>query len=110
MDHHNAAPRPQLGCYLLREVHEGRADGALIALSAEQEALIASAAAILAVQGYACRLLRMADGSRFAAQPEAYRKRILPPGLPALAPQAGETAAQLAARMVRTLRSGVIPC
>lgn len=101
---HILSPQPELGCYLIREVHQGRADGALLAHSQQEEAAILSAAAILAVQGYACRLLRMADQARFAAQPQAYREKLLPPGLPALSPEPGESPASLAARMAACLR------
>ncbi len=104
--HHVYAPQPEMGGYILREVHDGRPDGLLIAHSAEQEALVASAAAILAVQGFACRLVRMADEGRFAAQTQAYRQGVLPPQTPGLSPRSGETAAQLAGRMIARLRPG----
>lgn len=79
---HILPPQPELGCYVIREVHQGRADGVLMAHTQEEEACILSAAAILAVQGYACRLLRMADEARFAAQPQAYRENCYPPACP----------------------------
>ena len=103
---HILPPQPELGCYVIREVHQGRADGVLMAYTQEEEACILSAAAILAVQGYACRLLRMADEARFAAQPQAYREKLLPAGLPLLSPDPGESPAGLAARMAACLRPG----
>lgn len=101
---HLPDPQPELGCYIIREVHDSRPDGALVALTRAQEQEIAAAAAILAVQGFACRLLRMADEPLFAAQPQAYRHRVLPPRLPALSPEPGESPAHLALRMAGLLR------
>lgn len=103
---HILPPQTELGCYLIREVHQGRADGVLMAHTKEEEAAILSAAAILAVQGYACRLLRMVDEARFAAQPQAYREKLLPPAMPVLSPDPGEAPAGLAARMAASLRHG----
>lgn len=103
---HILPPQPELGCYVIREVHQGRADGVLLAHTKEEEAAILSAAAILAVQGYACRLVRMADEARFAAQPQAYREKLTPPGLPVFSPDPGESPAGLAARMAASLRPG----
>ena len=97
---HILPPQPELGCYVIREVHQGRAGGVLMAHTQEEEACI------LAVQGYACRLLRMADEARFAAQPQAYREKLLPAGLPLLSPDPGESPAGLAARMAACLRPG----
>ncbi len=103
--HHVYAPQPEMGGYILREVHDGRPDGILAAHTEAEEALISAAAAILAVQGYACRLVRIADEARFACQEQAYREGVLPPQIPGLSPLSGETSAQLAGRMIARLRS-----
>lgn len=101
--HHDIIRRPELGAYILREVHEGRAEGALVARDESEEAVITAAAGIMAVQGYACRLVRMADEAVFAAQPQSYREGLLPPDLPALSPESGEEASALARRMLGLL-------
>lgn len=102
-NHHDIIRRPEMGAYILREVHEGRAEGVLVARDESKEAVITTAAGIMAVQGYACRLVRMADEALFAAQPQSYRQEILPPCLPALSPENGEAAAALARRMLGLL-------
>ncbi|MEA5058733.1 MAG: hypothetical protein EOM66_06490 [Clostridia bacterium] len=102
--HHVLAPQPELGCYIIRDVHDGRPDGVLLALSDAEEAMVSAAAAILAVQGFACRLARMADKSLFAAQSQAYQASVLPPDVRFLSPEPGETPAQLASRMAAQLR------
>ena len=86
---------------MLREVHDSRPDGIFTANTQAEEAIIVSAAAILAVQGCACRLLRMVDPALFAAQEGEYQRRLYPQGVPALSPEAGESAAQLAKRMAK---------
>ena len=101
--HHEIARRPEMGAYILREVHEGRAEGVLVAREESEEAVIAAAAGIMAVQGYACRLVRMADEALFAAQSPAYREELLPSALPTLSPESGEAPAALARRMLGLL-------
>ncbi len=104
---HDLPPRPELGCYMLREVHQGKADGVLMAHTQAEEAAIYAAGNILAVQGYACRLVRMVDPALFQAQPQAYQDSLLTPGLPLLSPEEGEPPASLAARMAACLRPQV---
>lgn len=101
---HTCPPQPERGCYMLREVHHGKAEGVFISRSQQEEGLAYSAAAILAVQGYACRLVRLVDEARFAAQSPNYRTGLLPGNIPELMPQAEETAAQLASRMAKAIR------
>lgn len=103
MSHHDLPPRPEMGGYILREVHNGRAEGVLVAYDASQEAMIAKTAGFLAVQGYACRLVRITDASLFAEQPQAYREEVLPKALPALSPESSETPTELAQRMLTLL-------
>ena len=76
--HHDIIRMPEMGAYILREVHEGRAEGVLVARDESEEAVITTAAGIMAVQ-------------------------ILPPCLPALSPENGEAAAALARRMLGLL-------
>lgn len=102
--HHTPAPRPEMGGYILRDVHDGKPDGLLIARDDTQEKTITAAAGILAVQGYACRLARMVDEDCFKAQDRAYREEVLPPDTLALSPEAGESPAGLATRMLALLR------
>ncbi len=65
------------GGYILRDVHEGRMDVILIATGSETE-LIREAADILAVQGYAARLVSMPSADLFMQQDEEYRESVLP--------------------------------
>lgn len=101
---HDLPARPEMGAYILMEVHQGRADGVLVAQDEESQKVIRSAAGILSVQGYACRLVRMADEARFASQAAEYREAVLPARLPALSPEPGEAPAALARRMLALLQ------
>lgn len=48
---HDLPPRPELGCYMLREVHQGKADGVLMAHTQAEEAAIYAAGNILGSPG-----------------------------------------------------------
>jgi transketolase len=80
----SAVPKTAIerGAYVLRESYKGRdalPDLILIASGSEVH-LCNRAAALLEDQGIATRLVSMPCMDRFAAQDEAYRDKILPPG------------------------------
>ncbi len=63
---------------------------ALIGTGSELQ-LAAAAAAMLAKDGVAARVVSLPSWELFSAQDEAYRAAVLPPGLPRLAVEAGTT-------------------
>lgn len=65
------------GGYILRDVHEGKMDVILIATGSETE-LLYKAADMLAVQGYAARLVSMPSAELFLGQDAQYRESVLP--------------------------------
>jgi len=77
------------GAYVLADP-EGAVDVVLIGTGSEV-AVCVDAAARLAAEGIAARVVSMPSWDRFAAQPEAYRDAVLPPALPRLAVEAGTT-------------------
>jgi transketolase len=54
-------------------------------------AVCIDAAALLEAEGVRCRVVSMPSWDRFAAQPEAYRYEVLPPGVPRLSVEAATT-------------------
>ena len=106
--HHIFEPRPEMGGYIIRDVHDGKPDGIFSASTCEEEAITSSAAALLAVQGYACRLMRIADEALFEAQEQSYIDEVCPPGCHVISAKSGELPAQLAARMLLILRGNSI--
>ena len=82
------APR---GAYVLDEAPGGDPDLILIATGSEVS-LAREAAATLAGQGIATRVVSMPSWELFAEQPPSYRDEVLPPGVTArLAIEAGTT-------------------
>ena len=73
------------GAYVLREAE--RAQVVLVA-SGSEVALACEAAARLAAEGVRARVVSAPSLERFAAQPEAYRRAVLPAELPAVAVEA----------------------
>jgi len=80
------------GAYVLAEAPGGRPELILIATGSEV-ALALAAAGQLAAQGVAARVVSMPSWELFEAQPEAYRRAVLPPEVAArVAVEAGVTA------------------
>jgi transketolase len=71
---------------------EGAVDLVLLATGSEV-ALALQARQALGEQGLAARVVSMPSWELFDAQPQAYRERVLPPGVPRLAIEAGRTLA-----------------
>jgi transketolase len=76
------------GAYVLRDVDDP--DVVLIGTGGEVPVALA-AAERLAGEGVAARVVSMPSWELFAAQEEAYRDAVLPPGLPSVAVEAGVT-------------------
>jgi transketolase len=77
------------GAYVLVD-EVGGLDLVLVGTGSEV-ALCVEAAARLAADGTGVRVVSMPSWDRFAAQPDAYRDEVLPPGVPTLAVEAGVT-------------------
>jgi transketolase len=74
------------GAYVLRDAD----DPAVVLIGTGSEVSVALAAAErLAGEDVAARVVSMPSWERFAAQDEAYRDSVLPPGLPSVAVEAG---------------------
>jgi transketolase len=77
-------PRPEdgveRGAYVLRELHDGEPELALLATGSEVH-LALQAAETLADEGVSVRVVSMPSWERFAAQDRAYRDQVLPPGV-----------------------------
>ena len=74
------------GAYVLRDVE----DPAAVVVGTGSELSVAIAAADqLAADGVSARVVSMPSWELFAAQDEAYRDAVLPPGLPSVAVEAG---------------------
>jgi transketolase len=77
-------PRPadavERGAYVLRDLHEGAPQLALLATGSEVHVALEAAEA-LADEGIAVRVVSMPSWERFAAQDRAYRDQVLPPTL-----------------------------
>lgn len=69
------------GAYILSEVHRGNAEAIILASGSEVEVALA-ARDLLAVTGVMCRVVSFPSWELFAAQPEEYRKEVLPDHLP----------------------------
>ncbi|NLT35081.1 MAG: transketolase [Gaiellales bacterium] len=69
------------GAYIISEVHHGNAEAVIMASGSEVEVALA-ARDLLAVTGVMCRVVSFPSWELFAAQPEAYRKEVLPDHLP----------------------------
>jgi len=76
------------GAYVLRDADEP--DVVLIGTGSEVSVALA-AAERLGADGVAARVVSMPSWELFAAQDESYRDGVLPPGLPAVAVEAGTT-------------------
>jgi transketolase len=75
------------GAYPLLEPVDG-CDVVLVATGSEV-AVALQAATLLAADGTAVRVVSMPSWELFEAQPEEYRRAVLPPGLPAVSVEAG---------------------
>ncbi len=77
-------PRPQgaveRGAYVVRDLHEGEPELALLATGSEVHVALEAAEA-LADEGVAVRVVSMPSWERFEAQDQAYRDQVLPPTL-----------------------------
>jgi transketolase len=82
----SATGLPQ-GAYTLID-ENGDLDVVLIGTGSEVQLCVA-AHALLAADGHTARVVSMPSWELFAAQPTSYRDRILPPGVPRLAVEAG---------------------
>jgi transketolase len=80
------------GAYILREASGGDPDVVIIGTGSEVS-ISMIAVEELESQGVKARLVSMPSWELFDAQPEAYRKSILPPDVPKLAIEAGVTLA-----------------
>jgi transketolase len=77
------------GAYVLADVPRGAAPSAVLIATGSEVALALSARAALADQGVQVRVVSMPSQELFAAQDEAYRANVLPPGVPRVAIEAG---------------------
>jgi transketolase len=84
---HSARNLSALGAYVLAEA-EGRRQAILMATGSEVEIALAARAALQA-EGIGTRVVSMPSWDLFAAQPEAYRRKVLPPGPVRVAVEAG---------------------
>ncbi len=84
----NGAVGVARGAYVLSQDGEGAPAVVLIATGGEIS-LAVSAAAELANRGLRARVVSMPSWELFAAQPEDYRRQVLPPSIPRLAVEAG---------------------
>jgi transketolase len=82
----SAAGLPQ-GAYTLVD-EDGDLDVVLIGTGSEVQLCVA-ARALLDADGHTARVVSMPSWELFAAQPASYRDRVLPPGVPRLAVEAG---------------------
>lgn len=76
------------GAYVLAGAEDGDPDAVLVATGSEV-ALALEARAQLAREGIGARVVSMPSWERFAAQPDGYRKHVLPPGRPVVSVEAG---------------------
>lgn len=74
------------GGYVLRDAPDACA---VIVATGSEVMLATEAATALAADGIAVRLVSMPCTALFDRQPRAYRDRVLPPGLPRVAVEAG---------------------
>ena len=74
------------GAYVLRDADDAQV--AVVGTGSELSVAL-GAADLLAADGISARVVSMPSWELFAAQDEAYRDRVLPPGLPAVAVEAG---------------------
>ncbi|MBM3693494.1 MAG: transketolase [Actinobacteria bacterium] len=77
------------GAYVL--VDEGDGLDLVLVGTGSEVSLCVEAAGRLAADGTGVRVVSMPSWDRFAAQPDAYRDEVLPPGVPTLAVEAGVT-------------------
>ena len=78
------------GAYVLEEAEGSKPDVILVATGSEVQ-LALGAGAKLSEQGVKARVVSMPSWLLFDEQPEAYRKKVLPPDVPTLAVEAGST-------------------
>jgi transketolase len=64
---------------------------AIVVATGSEVAVALEARALLAAEGVHCRVVSMPSWELFAAQPEAYRLDVLPPGVPKVSIEAGAT-------------------
>jgi transketolase len=81
-------PHVRRGGYVLRDASDARA---LIIATGSEVMLATEAAAALAADGIAVRVVSMPCTALFDRQPRAYRDSVLPEGLPRVAVEAGVT-------------------
>jgi len=79
-------PHVRRGGYVLRDAPDARA---VIIATGSEVMLATEAAAALAADGIAVRVVSMPCTALFDRQPRAYRDGVLPPGLPRIAVEAG---------------------
>jgi transketolase len=76
------------GAYVLADGPDQDPHAVLVATGSEV-ALALEARALLAREGIGARVVSMPSWELFAAQPDAYRKHVIPPGLPVVSVEAG---------------------
>ena len=76
------------GAYVLQDVAKPQV---VLMASGSEVQLAQGAAALLAAQGIAARVVSVPSCELFDAQDQAYRHRVLPPGVPRVAVEAGST-------------------
>jgi transketolase len=74
------------GAYILADADS---PGLVLIASGSELSLAMAARSRLADEGIACRVVSMPSWELFDEQPEAYRRQVLPPGVPRLAIEAG---------------------
>jgi len=79
------------GGYILRDWDEGAPKRAVIIATGSEVALAMGAREALAGEGFGVRVVSMPCTSVFDRQDEAYRRAVLPPGVPRVAVEAGVT-------------------
>jgi len=78
------------GAYVLEDAEGSKPDIVLVATGSEVQLALGARAKLLE-QGVKARVVSMPSWLLFGEQPEAYRKKVLPPGVPTLAVEAGST-------------------
>jgi transketolase len=79
------------GGYILRDWDEAAPKRAVIIATGSEVALAMGAREALAGEGFGVRVVSMPCTSVFDRQDEAYRRKVLPPGVPRVAVEAGVT-------------------
>ena len=79
------------GAYVLRDPGDGAAAQVVLIGTGSEVAVALAAADLLTAEGVAARVVSMPSWDRFAAQAEADRAEVLPPGVPRVSVEAGVT-------------------